>query len=124
MSHRLNDFMIDCTRPDQGVAGGSPSRQDGGTEDRVLRRPSGPRHGASRDKDRGAAPDGGGLSACGPPVSTMAHGSRGRADPRGIFAIWGLRMTILDEIVASKRLEVAAARRRMPLEELEAQAAE
>ena len=33
-------------------------------------------------------------------------------------------MTILDEIVASKRREVAAARRRMPLEELEAQAAE
>ena len=35
-----------------------------------------------------------------------------------------MRMTILDEIVASKRHEVAAARRRMPLEELEAQAAE
>jgi indole-3-glycerol phosphate synthase len=33
-------------------------------------------------------------------------------------------MTILDEIVASKRREVGAARRRMPLEELEAQAAE
>lgn len=32
--------------------------------------------------------------------------------------------TILDEIVASKRREVAAARLRMPLEELEAQAAE
>jgi indole-3-glycerol phosphate synthase len=31
--------------------------------------------------------------------------------------------TILDEIVASKRREVAAARRRMPLEEMEAQAA-
>ena len=35
-----------------------------------------------------------------------------------------MRTTILDEIVASKRREVAAARRRMPLEELEAQAAE
>ena len=32
--------------------------------------------------------------------------------------------TILDEIVAAKHREVAAARRRMPLEELEAQAAE
>ena len=32
--------------------------------------------------------------------------------------------SILDEIVASKRREVAAGRRRMPLEELEAQAAE
>src|SRR5262245_23311319 len=32
--------------------------------------------------------------------------------------------TILDEIVASKRQEVATARRRLPLEELEAQAAE
>lgn len=32
--------------------------------------------------------------------------------------------TILDEIVESKRREVAAARRRMPIEELEAQAAE
>jgi indole-3-glycerol phosphate synthase len=32
--------------------------------------------------------------------------------------------TILDEIVATKRREVAAARRRMPLEELEAQCAE
>src|SRR4051794_10544098 len=31
--------------------------------------------------------------------------------------------TILDEIVASKRLEVEAARRRMPLDELEVQAA-
>lgn len=33
-------------------------------------------------------------------------------------------MTILDEIVATKRREVEAARRRMPLEELEAQCAE
>ena len=31
--------------------------------------------------------------------------------------------TILDEIVATKRREVAAARRRMPLEEMEVQAA-
>src|SRR5262245_25805664 len=36
----------------------------------------------------------------------------------------GVHESILDEIVASKRREVAAARRRMPLEELEAQAAE
>ena len=35
-----------------------------------------------------------------------------------------MRTTILDEIVASKRQEVAAARRRMPIEELEAQAAD
>ena len=35
-----------------------------------------------------------------------------------------MRMTILEEIVASKRQEVAAARRRMPIEELEAQAAD
>jgi indole-3-glycerol phosphate synthase len=35
-----------------------------------------------------------------------------------------MRPTILNEIVASKRQEVAAARRRMPIEELEAQAAE
>ena len=34
-----------------------------------------------------------------------------------------MMMSILDEIVASKRLEVAAARRRMPLDELEDQAA-
>ena len=34
-----------------------------------------------------------------------------------------ITMTILDEIVASKRREVDAARRRMPLEELEARAA-
>src|SRR6516225_7472016 len=33
-------------------------------------------------------------------------------------------MTILDDIVASKHREVVAARRRMPLEELEAQAAD
>ena len=44
--------------------------------------------------------------------------------PTGLIATRGTRMTILDEIVASKRREVAAARRRMPLEELEAQAAE
>ena len=35
-----------------------------------------------------------------------------------------MKTTILDEIVAAKRREVAAARRRMPLEELETQAAE
>ena len=35
-----------------------------------------------------------------------------------------MKTTILDEIVAAKRSEVAASRRRMPLEELEAQAAE
>jgi indole-3-glycerol phosphate synthase len=35
-----------------------------------------------------------------------------------------MRTTILEEIVASKRQEVAAARRRMPIEELEAQAAD
>src|SRR5271167_2833170 len=35
-----------------------------------------------------------------------------------------MKPTILDEIVAAKRREVAAARRRMPLEELETQAAE
>src|SRR5271166_5726168 len=35
-----------------------------------------------------------------------------------------MKTTILDEIVAVKRREVAAARRRMPLEELETQAAE
>ena len=33
-------------------------------------------------------------------------------------------MTILDEIVATKHREIAAARAKMPLEELEAQAAE
>jgi len=35
-----------------------------------------------------------------------------------------MKTTILDEIVASKRREVATARKKMPLEELEAQAAE
>src|SRR5436190_6462383 len=35
-----------------------------------------------------------------------------------------MRMSILEEIVVSKHHEVAAARRRMPIEELEAQAAE
>jgi indole-3-glycerol phosphate synthase len=35
-----------------------------------------------------------------------------------------MRASILDEIVASKRREVAAGRKRMPIEELEAQAAE
>ena len=34
-----------------------------------------------------------------------------------------MTMSILDEIVASKHLEVAAARRRLPLDELEVQAA-
>jgi indole-3-glycerol phosphate synthase len=35
-----------------------------------------------------------------------------------------MKTTILDEIVATKKIEVATSRRRMPLEELEAQAAE
>lgn len=42
-----------------------------------------------------------------------------------VFASWNSdMMNILDQIVASKRSEIAESRRRMPLEELEAQAAE
>ena len=42
----------------------------------------------------------------------------------GIGSGQAMKTTILDEIVAAKRWEVAAARRRMPLEELETRAAE
>lgn len=42
-----------------------------------------------------------------------------------VFASWNSdMMNILDQIVASKRSEIAESRRRMPLDELEAQAAE
>ena len=39
-------------------------------------------------------------------------------------SVWNMKATILDEIVAAKRREVAVSRRRMPLEDLEIQAAE